>query len=256
MCCKPGQECEFVFHTASGRQLQKPLGFLNAALVDAGMQGNITFTQIRSSVSTQASKHLSEKERKQVAKEMCHDPSTAERFYVALPDKVNGYKTRRLRLKAMESALDEDDELETSSSGEEPQYDDQTESDSSLSEEGLTTWQQKKQSKSEQSSSSVAPHPSNGRLYFTSPTTGLEVQVMTKCCVSVNKLGEPIGNYLFEKMMSTYPILKKDEQAAIVDHPRAEPAPPSSLETMDETPASPILNAEMANPTTDKAGQP
>ncbi|KAA8577873.1 hypothetical protein FQN60_007899, partial [Etheostoma spectabile] len=133
MCCTPGQECEFVFHTANGKQIQKPLGFLHAAWVDAGMKGN-------------ASKHLSETERKQVAKEMCHEPSTAERFYVALPDKIPGYKTRRLRLKALENALNDDDDIETSSSGEEPQDDDQTESDSSLSEEKLRTWQRKKRS--------------------------------------------------------------------------------------------------------------
>ncbi|CAL8265512.1 unnamed protein product [Merluccius merluccius] len=105
------------------------------------MKGTITFTKIRSSVSTQANQYLSEKERKQVAKAMCHDASTAERFYVALPDKVTGYETRRLRLKALKMAVAEPSEEDesntdsplddldgtpsTSSEDEEPIYDDQ-----------------------------------------------------------------------------------------------------------------------------------
>ncbi|KAM3619670.1 uncharacterized protein V6R79_011633 [Siganus canaliculatus] len=51
-----------------------------------------------------AKTHLSEKERKQVAQAMCHDPLTAEKFYVALPDKNMGYETRNLSLKALKEA--------------------------------------------------------------------------------------------------------------------------------------------------------
>ncbi|XP_049456923.1 uncharacterized protein LOC125903812, partial [Epinephelus fuscoguttatus] len=160
-CCKPGQASKYVFHTVLGKQIQKPLNFLHLAWVDAGMQGTVSFNMIRSSVSTQANKYLSEKERKQVAKHMCHDPSTAERFYVALPDKVMGYETRKLRMKALQSAAanpppddkSDDDELiltdtsETSSSDEEPVYDDQPESSSSLSDEELKSRRQKRDQK-------------------------------------------------------------------------------------------------------------
>lgn len=93
-----------MFHTVQGKQIEKPSICLRLAWRDCGMQGGITFNQIRSSVSTQASQHLSEKERKQVAKSMCHDPVTAERFYVALPDKETSYRTRKLRLKALSLA--------------------------------------------------------------------------------------------------------------------------------------------------------
>ncbi|XP_078019778.1 uncharacterized protein LOC144459464 [Epinephelus lanceolatus] len=67
-CCKPGQASKYVFHTVLGKQIQKPLNFLHLAWVDARMQGTVSFNMIWSSVSTQANKYLSEKERKQVAK--------------------------------------------------------------------------------------------------------------------------------------------------------------------------------------------
>ncbi|CAL8256871.1 unnamed protein product [Merluccius merluccius] len=133
------------------------------------MKGTINFTKIRSSVSTQANQYLSEKERKQVAKAMCHDARTAERFYVALPDKVTGYETRRLRLKALKMAVAEPSEEDesntdsplddldgtpsTSSEDEEPIYDDQ-ESVSSLSSEELRIMRQKRERPSLSSSTS------------------------------------------------------------------------------------------------------
>ena len=40
-----------------------------------------------------------------MAKAVCHNPITAERFYVALPDKAAGYETRKLRLKALQCAV-------------------------------------------------------------------------------------------------------------------------------------------------------
>ncbi|KAK1880533.1 Cyclic GMP-AMP synthase [Dissostichus eleginoides] len=80
-----------VFLTIKGKQIQKPVNFLSQAWNDAGLKGAITFNQIRSSVSTQANKHLTEKDRRQVAKAMCHDQNTLEHFYVALPDKATGF---------------------------------------------------------------------------------------------------------------------------------------------------------------------
>ncbi|XP_034557373.1 uncharacterized protein LOC117825569 [Notolabrus celidotus] len=86
-----------------------------------------------------------------LSKSMCHDPQTAERFYVALPDKVTGYETRKFSLKALKSAVENsqegeivddeesilNDKPETSSDDEEPIYDDRPESSSSISSEDL-----------------------------------------------------------------------------------------------------------------------
>ncbi|KAI3374115.1 hypothetical protein L3Q82_005930 [Scortum barcoo] len=50
----------------------------------------------------QANRCLTIKERGLVVKAMCHDPKTAENFYVALADKDETFKIRKLRLKAMQ----------------------------------------------------------------------------------------------------------------------------------------------------------
>lgn len=105
----------------------------------------------------QAKHHLTEEKRKKVAHAMGHDPTMAERFYVALQDKKMDYKTRKLRMKALKSAaeknLQEEEEEEDSdessfleteptedtptltSDDEEPVYDDQSDSPPSLSSE-------------------------------------------------------------------------------------------------------------------------
>lgn len=103
-------------------------------------------------LGSQAKNHLTEKERKEVAHAMCHDPTTAEKFYVALPDKEMAYRTRELRMKALKGAFakssqvnnDTDDSLslpddksedtpETSSDDKEVIFDEAPESSSSLS---------------------------------------------------------------------------------------------------------------------------
>ncbi|CAK6958883.1 uncharacterized protein LOC125903812%2C partial [Scomber scombrus] len=71
-CCQQGEDIKHVFHTKSGKQIQKPMGLLNLAWVDAGMKGAISFNKIRSSVSTQANQHLSEREK---ACGQSHDPA-------------------------------------------------------------------------------------------------------------------------------------------------------------------------------------
>lgn len=87
-----------------------------------------------------------------MARAICHDPATAERFNVALQDKEMGYETRRLRMKALKQALAKsnkpkdssddsstlgedhtEDTPETSSKQEEPVLDDASSSGSSLS---------------------------------------------------------------------------------------------------------------------------
>ncbi|XP_038588122.1 uncharacterized protein LOC119912920 [Micropterus salmoides] len=148
-CCPQGQASDYVFHTILGKQIGKARHFLRLAWVDCGMKGTISFNKIRSSVSTQANQYLSEKERKQLAKVTCHRPSTAERLYVALPDKVTGYETRLPRPKALKMTIvntSEEDENNTdmsledtpkaSTEDEEPIFDDH-ESVSSLSSEEL-----------------------------------------------------------------------------------------------------------------------
>ena len=120
---------------------------------------------------------------------MCHDPSTAERFYVALPDKSKGYEVRQMRLKALKKAAsrgdaESDDSSEKgsddSSEAEEPIYNDDPESSSSPSEEEMRVWRQKKKMKKSQGEQL--------QLYIASPS---------KCEVSGDKTEEKSCRRLF-----------------------------------------------------------
>nr|XP_046238930.1 uncharacterized protein LOC124055955 [Scatophagus argus] len=232
-CCEQGRDSNYVFHARNGQQIQKPGNFLQMAWTDAGMKGSVTFNMIRSSVSTQANQHLSEKERKTVAKFMCHDPHTAERFYVSLPDKETSYKTRQLRLRALQSAVAEpeenttDDEpvfsdtSETSTDDEQPVYDDQPNSTS-----GMST----------SSENEACPHPARKRLFKQKQSKRWEVAKVytpSKCVVQVEKLRQPIADYFFHKMYATKPLLSQtegSEKVALAERksvpvPRAEKNP-------------------------------
>lgn len=100
---------------------------------------------------------------------MCHDPSTAERFHVALPDKVTGHESRRLRLKALKMAV-----AKPSEKDEEPIYDDHG-SVSSLSSEELRIMHQKRKRPSQSSrktritSNLEVPSPSQDSLLSAQP---------------------------------------------------------------------------------------
>ncbi|CAB1438058.1 unnamed protein product [Pleuronectes platessa] len=150
-CCVKGKSSRNIFHTFLGSSITKPVNFLHLAWTDAGLRGPITFNMIRSSVSTQAERHLSETERRKVALSMCHDPSTAERFYVSLPTRDVAYENRKLRMKALmhekrkarakPKPLEEESSYsltsESSEEDEEPVYDDRPETTSLSSEEEL-----------------------------------------------------------------------------------------------------------------------
>ncbi|KAM7401468.1 hypothetical protein PAMA_005597 [Pampus argenteus] len=146
-CCSRGKDSANIFHTFQGCKLSKPSRFLHLAWSDAGLKGPVSFTLIRSSVATQAERHLSETERRKVARAMCHDPTTAERFYVALPTRETAYENRKLRMKALmcekrkakakrKSKVCDEGEAsyslssESSEDGDEPVYDDEPDSSS------------------------------------------------------------------------------------------------------------------------------
>ncbi|KAE8295950.1 hypothetical protein D5F01_LYC04696 [Larimichthys crocea] len=146
-CCSRGTDSTNIFHTSQGCRLTKPSNFLYLAWTDAGLKGPVSFNLIRSSVATQAERHLSETERRKVARAMCHDPTTAEKFYVALPTRELAYENRRLRMKALmcekrkvkakrkSKVCDEQEACyslssESSEDRDEPVYDDEPESSS------------------------------------------------------------------------------------------------------------------------------
>uniref|UniRef100_A0AAV2M2N2 Uncharacterized protein n=1 Tax=Knipowitschia caucasica TaxID=637954 RepID=A0AAV2M2N2_KNICA len=98
------EECsgaDAIFHNRSGAPIKQGSELINRAWAAAGLKGSITFNKIRSSVATQANEQLTEKERRRVARAMCHDPATASKFYVVLPNGERQYQDRLLRMKAL-----------------------------------------------------------------------------------------------------------------------------------------------------------
>ncbi|KAE8299896.1 hypothetical protein D5F01_LYC00019 [Larimichthys crocea] len=65
-CCSRGTDSTNIFHTSQGCRLTKPSNFLYLAWTDAGLKGPVSFNLIRSSVATQAERHLSETERRKL----------------------------------------------------------------------------------------------------------------------------------------------------------------------------------------------
>lgn len=54
--------------------------------------------------SFQAKKHLAAEDRKLVCESMCHDVSTADRFYTKVPEIDEVFRVRDLRMQALQSA--------------------------------------------------------------------------------------------------------------------------------------------------------
>ncbi|KAL6455543.1 hypothetical protein MHYP_G00353940 [Metynnis hypsauchen] len=96
-----GDQCPYVFQF-DGKQLYKLNMELKSAWNHVGMQGYIRFGLIRTAIANQAKKHLLAEERRLVCEAMCHDVSTADRFYTTVPDIVEIFCIRDLRVKAME----------------------------------------------------------------------------------------------------------------------------------------------------------
>uniref|UniRef100_A0AAV2JUB8 Uncharacterized protein n=1 Tax=Knipowitschia caucasica TaxID=637954 RepID=A0AAV2JUB8_KNICA len=101
VCTEECREVDNIFHAPSGGPIRQVSELINRAWAAAGLGGSISFNKIRSSVSTQANDHLTEEERRRVARAMCHDPATASRFYVALPNGESQFRDRQLRMKAL-----------------------------------------------------------------------------------------------------------------------------------------------------------
>ncbi|XP_041667506.1 uncharacterized protein LOC121525531 isoform X2 [Cheilinus undulatus] len=223
-CCGEYQLNPLVFHGEQGKPLRNACSFLQSAWSDAGMAGNITFTKIRSSVSTQANRYLSEKERRQLAKSMCHDPNTADRFYVALPDKETGHQTRKLRLKALEKASSHPPQYDTetpstSSDEEEPPYDDEVSSPSLVS-------------SSEELDDKNSDWVSHRRKLSFSPKKECE-----PCVVTLDRLRPKIAEYyLYKQRSGTKQALSVQPEA-----PRAEEGQETPAEQAQENMPEPTL---------------
>ncbi|CAL8334440.1 unnamed protein product [Lota lota] len=103
-------ESDLVFVRRDGKPVNKLNQLLRNAWKHAGLSGDITFSMVRSSVSTQ--KHLTAEERSRVATSMCHDVATAEKFYCPVPELADAFQVRHLRMKALVEGVDDMEEEE------------------------------------------------------------------------------------------------------------------------------------------------
>ncbi|XP_014832612.1 PREDICTED: uncharacterized protein LOC106910487 [Poecilia mexicana] len=73
--------CDLVFFNTNGRMIEKLSKFTRAAWRELGMPGSPSLTDLRTAVATMARDSQTSEVRKEMARLMCHDTSTADRFY-------------------------------------------------------------------------------------------------------------------------------------------------------------------------------
>lgn len=183
---------------------------------------------------SQAKKHLTEKERAAVAKSMCHDPGTAERFYVSLPDKTQSFATRKLRMKARKSAIkaaEKTDEESSSDTDTEVRYDDRPVSSSS----------EQQSAENDQVELTSYQRPSvKRRLVMQQQRTNSKKRkaaiTTTECSVSIERLNKPLVQYFSDKMKRTWPLLNKEKKGLTsVDHTYSNALPGTSKRVEEQT---------------------
>ncbi|KAE8299705.1 hypothetical protein D5F01_LYC02118 [Larimichthys crocea] len=198
----------------------------------------------------QAKDHLTEKERKEVAHSMCHDPNTAERYYEALPDKKMANQMRKLRMKAlkeafMKSSQDSDEKSEatseTSLDDGEGIYDDAHESSSSLSSGEKSTLKRRNKrlhgfsepnyesSEDEPPSFPDPSHKSKKKLDFSMQSKKPSVHSSfspSKCFVLVERMSKSIKKYYAIKRKSKYIKLAKEMEESLETPDEETPLPP------------------------------
>ncbi|XP_028446119.1 uncharacterized protein LOC114563528 [Perca flavescens] len=155
--------------------------------------------------------------------------------YVALPDKDATFNTRNLRLKALKSAVDhdededkegEEEEGSTSSSEEEPPYDDHMDSDSAPSEEEMAEWRQQK---------TLTQKTSKRKLFLWDQQSGPKTP--KKCKIVMKKLGTPITKYYMSKTIVSKPLEAPPVELAAGPAPAPPKRPPKTQVAIEETPA-------------------
>ncbi|XP_016516802.1 uncharacterized protein LOC107833086 [Poecilia formosa] len=73
--------CDLVFFNTNGGMIEKLSKFTRAAWRELGMPGSPSLTDLRTAVATMARDSQTSEVRKEMARLMCHDTSTADRFY-------------------------------------------------------------------------------------------------------------------------------------------------------------------------------
>lgn len=214
---------------------------------------------------------------------MCHDPATAERFYVALPDKHEAFEARQLRLKALKRAVDnptqdgdnmEEEESvfsqtpESSSTDEQPVLDDEPDSSPSVSSDEMRMWKKKQSTRplrednpeSDDELPSFQKSQYKKRLVFTNQPhqseedpqderenvtlTQLEIYSPSKCFVRVDKLRDPIADFYLEKRKAKQMLDPRRERSKGAAFAEPQTVPTPAVEPTARS--TPVLTSHSA----------
>ncbi|KAL2102370.1 hypothetical protein ACEWY4_001538 [Coilia grayii] len=104
---KPKAQNDLVFFTAGKGPMKNLNGYFQQAWAEMGLPGKPTFTDVRTAVSAHGKNLHSAEERAEMAKYMCHDEATADKFYA----KRSAEMRRRFEA-TLQSGKDESDEDE------------------------------------------------------------------------------------------------------------------------------------------------
>lgn len=192
---------------------------------------------------------------------MCHDVKTAERFYVALPDKVEGFNTRTLRMEALMKAAEE-----TSSSDEqeaEPILDDEPEESSLSSEDSYM--RERRQRLYDRSSVNINYHSSSSddELHAAQPPVSkrklnFSVESKSKCVVRLMRLEKNIVDFHSEKGKASVqtPVSLLVPTPRCTSVPPAEPTPECTSVAPEPTPECTSADPEPTSECTSAAPEP
>ncbi|KAL2102325.1 hypothetical protein ACEWY4_001493 [Coilia grayii] len=106
---KPKAQNYLVFFTAGKGPMKNLNGYFQQAWAEMGLPGKPTFTDVRTAVSAHGKNLHSAEERAEMAKYMCHDEATADKFYALSLNAKQSAEMRRRFEATLQSGKDEDE---------------------------------------------------------------------------------------------------------------------------------------------------
>ncbi|XP_057204406.1 translation initiation factor IF-2-like [Triplophysa rosa] len=97
-----GPSARYFFYTSTPNPCKNLNNYFQGAWVSMGLPGKPTFTDIRTSIATHAKNSHGTDSRQKVAQFMCHDTSTADKFYAVNLNARQAVEHRRLFEEALE----------------------------------------------------------------------------------------------------------------------------------------------------------
>ncbi|KAL2102333.1 hypothetical protein ACEWY4_001501 [Coilia grayii] len=107
---KPKAQNDLVFFTAGKGPMKNLNGYFQQAWAEMGLPGKPTFTDVRTAVSAHGKNLHSPEARAEMTKYMCHDESTADKFYALFLNAQQSVEMRRRFEATLQSGKDMSDD--------------------------------------------------------------------------------------------------------------------------------------------------